>query len=77
MVGGMHGRGALVAEEHVWQGVCMVGGMCGRGHAWQGGMCGRGHAWQGASLEVGHVWRGGMHDRRACMPGGRCVWQIL
>ena len=25
-----------------WQGVCMAGGMCGRGHAWQGDVCGGG-----------------------------------
>ena len=54
-LGGMHGRG-------VWQGACVVGGVCGGGacmvgacmagvymggHVWQGGMHGRGHAWQG------------------------------
>ena len=55
---------------HAWQGVCMVGGMRGRGagvcmamgHAWQGacvagGMCvvDRGHAWQG-DVGGGHAW---------------------
>ena len=39
-MGGVHGGG----------GVCVAGGMCGRGHAWQGacmvgGMHGRGHVW--------------------------------
>ena len=28
--------------EHVWWGVCMAGGMHGKGHAWWGRMCGRG-----------------------------------
>ena len=63
----------------VWQGVCMAGGMCGRGaymaggHAWW-----RGHVWQGACMV------GGMHSsgRGACVAGGVCmmlghVWQIL
>ena len=54
---------------HVWHGVvCMVGGMCGRGHAWEGGMCGRGHAWgacmvRGCAWSRGHVWHG------ACVAG--------
>ena len=53
--GGMGGKGACMAREHVWQGACMAGvcrtrvggGMCGKeacvagGHAWQGGMRGR------------------------------------
>ena len=38
----MHGSGG-----HAWQGACMVGGMCGRGHVWQRGMHGRGMVWQG------------------------------
>ena len=57
---------------HAWQGVCVVGDVCGRGpwihgrgHAWQGCVCGRGHAWQGACM---HGWggvcvAGGMHGR--------------
>ena len=55
MVGGMHGMGHVWQGGYVWQGVCMAGGMhgrgvCGRGHAWQGDMHGRGtcmsgHAW--------------------------------
>ena len=48
--------------EHVWQRACMVGGMHGRGHAWQGGMCGGG----------GHVWQGCVHGSGVCMLGG--VW---
>ena len=65
--GGVHGRG-----------VCMVGGMHGRGCV-AGGMCGRGHAWQwvggihgGVVHGRGHAWwevrgRGGVHGR-----GGMC-----
>ena len=39
--GGMHGGGhvwwgACVAVGHVWWGACVVGGVYGRGHAWQG-----------------------------------------
>ena len=34
--GGMHDRGCA------WWGACMIGNMCGGGHAWQGG----GHVWQ-------------------------------
>ena len=52
----------------------MVGGMHGRGHAWQGvcmvGACMAegGHAWQGACVARGHAWQGtcvagGMHGR--------------
>ena len=40
--GGVHGRGA-----------CIVGGMCGRRHAWQGGVHGGGHG-------GGHAWQGDM-----------------
>ena len=50
MVGGVCGGG------DVWQGMCMVGGIHGRG----GGMCGEGHAWLGSG--------GGMSGRGdACM----------
>ena len=37
--GVMRGRGH---SRGAWQGVCMAGGVHGRGCAWQGGMCGRG-----------------------------------
>ena len=69
-------------------GVCMVGGMCGRGacvarrHVWQrgcvyqGGVHGR-----GACVAGGHAWQGrrGVHGRGhawqgVCMGGGH-VWQ--
>ena len=76
----MHGRG------HVWQGVCMAGGMHGGGHVWQGVcggepcMLGGGHAWwraciAGGMCGRGHVWRrvcmvGDMHGRGACVVGG-------
>ena len=42
-------------------GACMVGGMHGRGHAWQGVMRGRGYVWQGGE----DVWQG-----EACVAGG-------
>ena len=29
----MHGRGVVHGGGHVWQGVCVVGGMSGRGQA--------------------------------------------
>ena len=47
-----------MAGEHVWQGVCMAGGMCDRG------MHSRGHVWQGGKHGRGHAWKLGMHDRR-------------
>ena len=47
-------------------GLCVVGGMRGRGHAWQRDMRGRGHAWQGCVRG-----RGGIRGRGgACMTGG-------
>ena len=46
-LGGMHGRG-------VWQGACVVGGVCGGGGMHGGGMHGRGYTWGG------HVWQGGL-----------------
>ena len=50
----MSGRGGPV-----WWGVCMVGGMHGRGHAWQG----RAWWWGGACVVRGCVWQG------VCMVG--------
>ena len=44
--------------------VCMVGGMCSRGHVWQRGMHGGGHAWQGACVA------GGKHGRKGVHGGG-------
>ena len=41
----MHGRGVYVALGHVWWGGYVVGGICGRGHAWQG-VCGGGMCMQ-------------------------------
>ena len=59
MAGGMHNSG-----------VCVAGGMCGRGHSSKalvaGGMCGRGGVcsrgceWQGGHGR-GHAWQGGMY----------------
>ena len=42
----------------VWQGACVTGGLCGRGHVWQeacvaGGMCGRRHAGADPGFPVG------------------------
>ena len=61
MVGGVHGRGAMLGG-----GTCMAGGVC-----VAGGMHGRGHAWQGACMvgigacmARGCVWWGlGVHGR--------------
>ena len=66
---GVHGEG------HVWQGVCMAGGMCGRG-MWQGGMHGKGDICGevgicgGSMCDEGVCMVGGMHGRGACMVGG-------
>ena len=71
--GGMHGRGVCMV------GVCMVGGVYGRGCAWQKGACLAGgiHSgvcvWQGVAC----VAEGGMHDS-VCGRGHawlRCAWQ--
>ena len=51
-----------MAGGHVWRGVCMVGAVCGGGHAWQGVVYGRGCAWQGM-----HAW---LLGRGACVEGG-------
>ena len=48
----MHGRGCA------WQGVCMAGGVHGRG-ALVGG-----HAWQGVCMAGSVCGRGGVHGRR-------------
>ena len=59
---------------HAWQGVCIAGGMHGRGACVAGGtcvaggVCGRVCVWQGACMAGGHVWQG------VCMAGGH-VWQ--
>ena len=76
---GVHGMGVSVAGEwHVWQGVCMAGGMHG------GGVQGRGMCMAGGHV-VGRVCMaedmggreacvaGGMHGRGACMAGGTCM----
>ena len=63
--GGIHGRGeAYMAGEHVWRGVCMVGGMHDGGHAWWGWGCGRSICGMGASVTGGMCGRGG-----ACVAG--------
>ena len=52
---------------YAWQGACVAGGMCGRGHVWQGAcMVGRGCAWQGC------VWQGVCVA--GCVCGRRCAW---
>ena len=72
MVGACMAGGVGASEQHVWQGVYMVGGMCGRGvymaggHAWQGGMvAGGGACMAGGVCGRGHACWGG-----ACMTGG-------
>ena len=64
----------------MWQGTGVVGGRCGRGHAWQG-VCMVGCAWSGACVTGGV--HGVMHDRECIMGGVHsmgvcgmgCVWQ--
>ena len=52
-----------------WQGVCVAGGVHGRGwRAWQGGMHG------GGIHGGGECMAGGMHHRGACVAGGH-PWQ--
>ena len=53
MVRGMHNRvcvwqGVSMAKEHVWQGVCMTGGVHGKG----------GHARWGCALQGEYMWQG-------------------
>ena len=66
-----------MAGGHAWWGVCMAGGMHGRG-CMVGSMQGRGvcmvggayvagwHVWHGR----GHVWQEGVHGRGASVAGG-------
>ena len=67
--GGVHGGRVYMAG-----GLCMAGGMSGRGHAWQGacmareGLHGGGHAWWG-----GHAWQGVVHSRGHSWPEGACM----
>ena len=75
--GGVHGGRVYMAG-----GLCMAGGMSGRGHAWQGACMAReglrgggacmvgGHAWQGAVHGRGHSWLKG-----ASMVGGMHGWR--
>ena len=70
MAGGVHGRGACVHGREmcmaIW--VCMAGGP-----AWLGGMCGRGHAWQGVFMARGACMAGGGHAwPGVCMARGTC-----
>ena len=67
-------RGAMCGR-----GVCVVGGMHGRGHVWRGAcvavgscMAGGGHAWQGGMHGRGHVWQGAVQGR-VC--GGNAWWE--
>ena len=45
----------------MWQGVCMAGVMCGRGHEWQGGMLGG----EGVCM-AGVCIVGGLHGGGGC-----------
>ena len=63
------GMPCMVKGWGMVRGVCVAGGVHGRGHVWQGGMCGWGHVWWGACVVGGmcgggHVWWG------ACVVGG-------
>ena len=50
----MAGGPSYMAWGHAWSGVVHgMGGMHGRGHAWQGGMHSRGCAWQGECVAGG------------------------
>ena len=55
-------------------GVYVVGGMHGRGHAWQGqgGMHGGGACMAGDECDGGHVWQGGHAWQGTCMARGVC-----
>ena len=56
-----------MAEDMHGRGVCMAGGVCGRGHALQG------HAWQGACIAGGMCGRWVCMARGACITGGACM----
>ena len=69
--GGVHGKGGgMCGEGGVWQsGVCVVGGMHGRGHVWQGACMVRGvHG-------MGGICGRGMHSRGMHGWGGGRAWQ--
>ena len=77
MVGECVGQRVCVEQRCEWQGVCMGGGVHGRGHAWwtciagghAWGIHGRGHTWKGAYMEEGVCVVGDMHGRGVCMAG--------
>ena len=74
----MFSQASVIPSVHRGGGMCMVGGMHGRGHTWQGAnmagaymagcVCSGGHAWQRTC-----VTRGGMHGRGMCGKG-ECAW---
>ena len=61
--------GGTCGKGHAWQGACMVGDMC-------GGVGGIVEGMHGRSMcgGVGVCVAEGMHGRGACMAGG-CAWQ--
>ena len=68
VAGGMRGRG------RAWQAVCMAGGMHGSGVCVVGGVHGRGvhsrgHAWRGACVAGGAMCDRGLAWRGACVAG--------
>ena len=62
----MHARGVVGGRGQVWQGACVVGGMCGRGYVWWGGVHGG-----GACMTSGCMAGGGMRGRK----NGNCSGQ--
>ena len=75
-----------VCEGYVFTGVCLQGGMLGRGgHVWQGGMRGGGACVAGGTCMeegvcmAGGAWWGGVCGKGECMAGGHawlwgCAW---
>ena len=64
-MGGMCGVGGMHGRGHAWWGLAWQGACVAGRYAWQGGMQGRGIAWQGDCMA-----EGGMHGSEgACVAG--------
>ena len=61
-----------MCQEFCPGGICVVGGMYGRGHAWQGACVAGAMHGRGVCMVGGHVWQGGAWQ--GCVHGRGHVW---
>ena len=74
MRGGIHDRG-VHGRGHLWQGMCMAGGVHGRGCACMVGV--GGHGTESCMVGACMTWEVGVQGKRVCVVGGmygRGVW---